>query len=157
MKRLPLACLALAGAVSALAARESGSAERYWPQWRGPSGNGVAHLANPPMRWSETENVRWKVAIPGKGYSTPIVWGDRIYLTTAIDTGTGAVTSGRPSDRRPPPIRADRPQRFTVLALDRDSGETVWRRVVREAMPPEGTHADGSWASNSPVTDGERL
>src|SRR5437016_13384241 len=58
-----------------------------WPQWRGPLATGVAPQANPPITWSETKNVRWKVALPGKGHSTPIVWGDRIYLTTAIPYG----------------------------------------------------------------------
>jgi len=157
MTRLPLACLALAAATTTVLAGEEIAAERNWPQWRGPLANGIAPSANPPIRWSEGENVRWKQAIPGRGHSTPIVWGDRVYLTTAVDTGSGTVSPKPSSGRRPPPVNAGGPQRFTVLALDRASGETVWQRVVREAMPPEGRHADGSWASNSPVTDGERL
>ncbi len=60
------------------------AAEGDWPQWRGPLGTGVAPEADPPVEWSETKNVRWKVALPGKGHSTPIVWGDRIFLTTAV-------------------------------------------------------------------------
>src|SRR5712691_1782948 len=58
-----------------------------WPQWRGPLGTGVAPNANPPVEWSETKHIRWKIALPGKGHSTPIVWGDRIFLTTAIPYG----------------------------------------------------------------------
>ena len=58
--------------------------ERDWLQWRGPLGTGVAPEADPPVEWSETKNVRWKVALPGKGHSTPIVWGDRIFLTTTV-------------------------------------------------------------------------
>ncbi|HEX9737129.1 MAG TPA: hypothetical protein VGG06_34635, partial [Thermoanaerobaculia bacterium] len=55
-----------------------------WPQWRGPEGTGVAPAADPPVRWSETENVRWKVPIPGRGHAAPIVWGERVYLLTAV-------------------------------------------------------------------------
>src|SRR6187551_1920012 len=61
--------------------------DRYWPQWRGPLANGVSRTANPPTEWSETKNVRWKVEIPGRGSSTPVVWGDRLYLLTAVPTG----------------------------------------------------------------------
>ena len=57
-----------------------------WPQWRGPDGTGVAPHSNPPVEWSEKENIRWKVAIPGKGHASPIVWGDRIFLLTTIET-----------------------------------------------------------------------
>src|SRR5438105_15766548 len=58
-----------------------------WPQWRGPQGTGVAAKAQPPVEWSETKNVRWKTALPGKGHSTPIVWGDHVFLTTAVPYG----------------------------------------------------------------------
>jgi hypothetical protein len=79
---LVMTCL-LAGA-----ARGSESdAQHSWPQWRGPLGTGVAPNAKPPIEWSETKNIRWKVALPGKGHSTPIVWGDSIFLTTAIPFG----------------------------------------------------------------------
>src|SRR5438093_13781325 len=81
---LILACL-LAGE----AGSERGGVEaRYaWPQWRGPLGTGVAPGAQPPIEWSETKHIRWKTAVPGKGHSTPIVWGERIFLTTAIPYG----------------------------------------------------------------------
>src|SRR5689334_6767104 len=62
-------------------------ADQNWPQWRGSRANGVAPAADPPTEWSETKNVKWKVKLPGEGNSSPIVWGDRIYLQTAIDTG----------------------------------------------------------------------
>ncbi len=58
-----------------------------WPQWRGPLGSGAAPHADPPVRWSEGENVRWKTRLPGLGHSTPIVWGERIFLTTAVAHG----------------------------------------------------------------------
>src|SRR3954452_24032034 len=63
------------------------SAANDWPQWRGPLGTGVAPKADPPVTWSEDKHIRWKTALPGKGHATPIVWGERIFLTTAIPYG----------------------------------------------------------------------
>src|SRR6266702_3830145 len=80
---LAIMCL-LVGAANA----DDGVEKRHaWPQWRGPLGTGVAPDAQPPIEWSETKHIRWKTALPGKGHSTPIVWGDRIFLTTAIPVG----------------------------------------------------------------------
>lgn len=118
-----------------------GNAAEYWPHWRGPLASGSAPSGDPPIRWSETENVRWKVAIPGRGKSTPVVWDDRIYLTTAVPAGTG-----NPA-----------PQAFVVLAVNRADGAIVWQRTVREAVPHEGTHQDGTFASGSVITDGNRV
>ena len=129
-----------------------GGADGNWPRWRGPEGTGVAPDATPPLQWSETQNVHWKVPIPGRGHSTPVIWGDRIYLTTAIAT---AETPADKIERKHQGIPADSFQEFTVMALDRDTGKEVWRRVARRAVPPSGTHPDGTWASGSPVTDGE--
>ena len=70
-------------------ASPSGSPERFWPQWRGPLMTGVAPLASPPVEWSETKNVRWKMELPGKGSATPVVWGDKIFVLTAVPTGEG--------------------------------------------------------------------
>jgi outer membrane protein assembly factor BamB len=134
--------------------------ERFWPQWRGPLMTGVAPQAKPPLDWSETRNVRWKVEIPGRGSATPVVWGDRIYVLTAVPTGkraaAPAAVSGD-SGRGPRGTPADSVQEFTALALDRRDGKVIWRRVVRQELPHEGTHATGSWASASAATDGELL
>ena len=67
-------------------AESSSNFEKYWPTWRGPNATGVAPEADPPMEWSENKNVRWKISIPGKGHSSPIVWGDHVFVTTAIET-----------------------------------------------------------------------
>ena len=64
----------------------SPAAERNWPQWRGPHATGISTTANPPTEWSETKNVRWKVEIPGRGSASPVVWGDRVYVLTAVPT-----------------------------------------------------------------------
>ena len=64
------------------------SADRYWPQWRGPLANGISRTANPPIEWGENKNVRWKVEIPGRGSASPVIWGDRVFVLTAIPAVT---------------------------------------------------------------------
>ena len=131
-----------------------------WGHWRGPSQTGVAAGAA-PVRWSDTSNVAWKVEIPGRGHSSPVIWGDRIFVTTAVPTGRNAEPSdaadrgGRRSDSG---AGAREEHRFDVLALDRATGKTLWRQTAVTAAPHEGYHATyGSFASNSPTTDGQRL
>ena len=127
---------------------------RYWPTWRGPGAIGISTTANPPLEWSETKNVRWKVEIPGRGHSSPIVWGDRVYLTTAVPIGVTGDAQHAPRGT----LAQRGMHKFVVMALDRKTGKTVWERVVREAEPHERSHADnGTWASSSPFTDGQRL
>ncbi|HKV09672.1 MAG TPA: PQQ-binding-like beta-propeller repeat protein [Thermoanaerobaculia bacterium] len=141
------------------AALAASDLERHWPQWRGPHGNGVAPQGDPPTTWSETANVRYKVEIPGRGHASPVVWGDRIYLLTAIDAEPPAAAkpdAGAPSFRERG-ASPDHDLRFVVLALDRATGKTVWESTVLKARPHEGTHTDGTWASASAITDGERV
>jgi hypothetical protein len=134
------------------------NSEKYWPQWRGPLATGVAPNANPPLEWSEEKNIRWKIEIPGKGSSSPIVWGDRVYVTTAIPAGKSAApTSPESGDSRRRGIAATDVLQFVLLAISRRDGKIVWQRTAIEALPHEGTHPDGTWASTSPVTDGEHL
>lgn len=138
--------------------RAQAPGQSNWPQWRGPSGNGVA-TGTPPAKWSDTANVAWKVEIPGRGYSTPVAWGDRLYLTTAIPTGKGA-TAQEPDGGRGAGGGAGGGQehQFVVMALDRLTGKTIWRRTATIATPHEGYHrVYGSFASNSPATDGKRV
>lgn len=140
-----------AGLLSPAAAAET--ADRYWPQWRGPDANGVAPHAEPPLRWGEGSNLRYKVEIPGSGLASPVVWADRIYLLTAVDAGDAGAEAGEAGRG----VSPDRELRFVVLALDRATGETVWERTAVRARPHEGTHPDGSWAAASAITDGERV
>ncbi len=130
-----------ATAQSAAAARTGQGG--FWPQWRGPDGSGVSPTANPPTEWSETRNVRWKIDLPGRGSSTPVIWGDRVYVSTAVPVGgTGA--------------RAQ--HRFLVMAVNRRDGKIAWERTTREEAPHEGTHQDfGTMASASAVTDGQHV
>jgi outer membrane protein assembly factor BamB len=109
-------------------------ASRYWPRWRGPSGQGLVAGTGYPDRWSDTENVVWKVPVPGRGNSSPIIWGDRIFLTTAHDGGT----------------------RLSLLSFRRSDGKLLWETPI----PQEGiehVHAKNGHASATPVTDGERV
>ncbi|MGD2111136.1 MAG: PQQ-binding-like beta-propeller repeat protein [Phycisphaerae bacterium] len=141
-----------------------------WSQWRGPMMTGVAPHGDPPVEWGESKNVRWKVAVPGHGHATPIVWEDRIYIQTAIKTDREVETAGtgqppdEPRDRRGrggpgrmPIATPTHVHRFVLLALDRRTGKTLWQKTLREELPHEGGHQDASQASNSPVTDGRRL
>ena len=144
------------------AAAQSSDAERFWGQWRGPDATGVAQFGNPPTEWSETRNIRWKVEIPGRGSASPIVWEDKVFLLTAVPHGDPVApeasqppSGGRGRGRRP---RAIQMHRFTVLALDRQSGDVVWERVARDTVPHEGhQEPNGTYASGSAVTDGEYL
>ena len=129
-----------------------------WGQWRGPLASGVAPRAAPPLTWSEGKNVLWKRELPGKGHSTPVVWGDRIFVTTAVPHGEPLpVETDHESHGAHDNVPSTRAQRFVVLALARQSGEILWERTVRDARPQESTHATGSWASASAATDGQVL
>ena len=135
----------------------SGEAVRYWPQWRGPLGTGAAPEADPPVHWDESRNLLWKRALPGLGHSTPIVWGDRIYVTAAVPVGEalGPIHDDAPGSHGNLPVTHR--HRFVVLALDRGSGDVIWERTVRTSLPHEGGHYTSSLASASPLTDGQRV
>jgi outer membrane protein assembly factor BamB len=143
---LAAAVVAGVGWTAGPAAQPSSPAARYWGQWRGPSATGVSTTATPPVEWSETRNVRWKIAIPGRGSASPVVWGDRVYLLTAI-AGDGGYAA-----------RAGVPHKFVVMAIDRKTGKVVWEQVAREEAPHENAHNEnGTFASSSAITDGEHV
>lgn len=151
MKPLLTICIALALAASAAPAPDS---EQFWGQWRGPYATGVSRTADPPVEWSETKNIRWKVEIPGRGSGSPVVWGNRIFILTAVPAGATGPDTHKPLGGVQPRV----PHRFMVLALDRTTGKVLWQRTAREATPYEATHQDnGTWASSSAITDGERV
>lgn len=178
-----------------------------WGHWRGPEASGVASHGQPPVEWSEDKNVRWKTVVPGHGLSTPIVWGDLVYLQTAVPVNPekadesaeqsrprrdgegrregrdrrreGRGEDGNDAERGP---RGDRrggphgegrrgpgrwngmrraaptdPYKFNIMAFDRKTGKQVWEHTLRQEVPHEGNHRDGSLAPASPVTDGKHL
>ena len=131
-----------------------------WHQWRGPDSTGVSHAGKPPIQWSETENVKWKVAVDGNGGSSPIVWDDKVFLLTAINTGKVDPTLPKPEDQPKRVFGITHPNttyQFVVLCLDRNSGKEIWRQTATEKVPHEGHHGDNDFASASPTTDGKRL
>ena len=132
-------------------------AGKFWPQWRGPLGTGVAPDADPPVHWGEDTNIRWKTPLPGHGHSTPIVWGDRIYLTAAVPYGDAVTPAPDLAPGAHDNLPVTRRRRFVVLAVDRSDGKILWQRSVHDELPHEGGHVTGSLASNSPVTDGEHV
>ena len=133
-----------------------------WPRWRGPYDNGVAN-GNAPVEFSDTKNVAWKVPIAGRGFSSPVLWGDRIFLTTAIPLADPAPSTPQPGagGRRGGPGGGSGmgiEHKFVVMCLSRKDGHVIWERTARSATPHEGYHFRyGSFASNSPVTDGKRV
>ena len=154
--------IALGTVVSANVSAES--SDQNWPQWRGPAANGVAPGSDPPASWSEDQNIAWKVELPGRGSSTPVIWGDRLYLTTTLAQGKEpepppepAAEPGQRRRRRPRALKPTQEHQYLVLAIDRNSGKTVWQTVVRQSVPHDGTHPFGNFATGSPVTDGQHL
>lgn len=135
--------------------------ELNWTQWRGPYETGVAPAGNPPLEWSETKNIKWKAEIPGIGHATPIILGDQIILLTAIQTdkrgNKGASAEDPDQADWMNPKSSDFIHKFAVISVDRTSGKIQWQTVAREEVPFSGTHEFGSWASNSPVTDGQHI
>jgi outer membrane protein assembly factor BamB len=139
------------------------SAGDYWPTWRGPDATGAASKGNPPVTWSETQNIKWKVKVPGKGSSSPVIWGDRIFFQTAIRTDRKGTISAEEMERR-----ENRPvfegvqvprniYKFDLVCLDRNTGRILWQKTAREEMPHEGHHPSHGFASYSPVTDGAHV
>ena len=136
--------------------------QHNWHQWRGPDATGVAPLGDPPVEWDEETNIKWKVAIPGEGSSTPIVWGNQVFVLTAVKTDREQEAPAQSADEPPGgnPFRIQPPKhvhQFIVLCLDRRSGEVIWQHTATEQVPHEGAHRDHGFASGSPTTDGKRL
>lgn len=146
-----------------------------WHQFRGPDGNGVSETAKPPIQWTDSsDNLKWKVEIPGKGSSSPIVWGDKIFVMTAVDTERNAdgkkvpmpkaaPQGGRPRSggrsrggfgRGKPPTTV---HEFWVMCLNRNDGSTFWKTRVNSAIPHESKHRTNTYCSGSPVTDGSHV
>jgi outer membrane protein assembly factor BamB len=143
----PPLCLALSLMWTGIAAAD-------WRQWRGPLATGVSPDADPPIEWSETKNIRWKIALPGKGHSSPITSGDRVYVMAAAPVGEAQkpVFDSAPGVHDSIPVTHR--HSYFVMALNAADGRTLWKTTVREEWPHEGGHSTGSPASNSPVTDG---
>lgn len=143
-------CWALCGTFDAVA-------QANWPQFRGAESRGIGTSDRLPLVWGTDTNVAWRAEVPGRGWSSPIVWGKRVFLTTAVSEGEleapkkGLYFGG---DRPNPPKQR---QRWMALCLDRDSGKTLWSTELHGAVPTTPIHLKNSYASETPVTDGKHL
>lgn len=143
-----------------LQAQSADEAKNNWHQWRGPDATGVSRTATPPIQWSENKNIQWKVPIEGNGSSNPIIWNNKVFILTAINTGEVDPSLPKPEDQPKRVFGITHPNtsfEFVVLCLDRETGKQLWRKVATKMIPHEGHHGDNDFASASPMTDGERL
>jgi len=158
--RIVGAYLIAAAAVLSILPASGASASTNWPSWRGPDGTGANPEASPPTTWSETENIKWKIALPGTGQSTPIVWEDRIFVLTARpETEAAAETSGA-EEARGRRMSTGSPKGdylFEVVCVNREDGKTLWQKVAIKEKPEEGHHPTATFAPYSAVTDGKHL
>ena len=161
MKRTTLPAIFL-GLIALVSGGTGGAGnESNWPQWRGPGGSGISHEANLPEEWTPTKNVQWKTPLPGRGHSSPIIWGNRIFLTAEIEgeviPEAKAVTHIRRGQvyAHPDAVAGNRRHTLKVLCLDRDSGKILWERIAYEGRVHDDRHRKGSYASSTPVTDGK--
>lgn len=172
-------CIYLVASLARGADDASSEAPANWPKWRGPLATGVAPLGKPPLNWDESTNIKWKVKIPGEGDASPIVWNDKIFVVTAVQTLRKGEPEPAPEDTAPDAKHDSTAKKssgksglsirgygitkptnyyqFIVMCLDRQTGKTLWQDVAIEAVPHEGHHPDGSFASASPSTDGRQL
>jgi hypothetical protein len=150
-------CRFTLGLVTALLATAGASGQTNWPQFRGSQSLGISDVPGLPDTWSTTQNVVWKTDIPGRGWSSPIVWGDRIFLTSVVNEGTstppkkGLYFGG---DQHTPPKS---PHRWMVYCIDFKTGKILWEKMAHKGVPESTIHIKNSYASETPVTDGRRV
>ena len=142
---------------AARATETAAESDRYWPQWRGPLMTGEAPHGDPPVRWDEKTNIRWKTPLPGLGHATPVVWGDRIFVLTAVPADGSESNRQDLIGRIKGALNTRNMYRYEVLAINRSDGSLLWIRTARVEAPHDSRHEDASWASCSPVTDGEHI
>lgn len=167
-------------AVTIITVKAGASTSDDWPGFRGPKANGVASSASAPTTWSKTDNVRWSVDVPGRGWSSPIIWKNVVYLTSAIGTkpfkqpSPGLYGNDYIAELRAkgvPPAEVSRlvrerdnevPEesdeiRYMLYAFDASTGKLLWEREAHKGLPIGGRHRKNTYASETPFTDGERL
>jgi|GEM_PF-1396994 len=138
MKRILVFILFLFVFSGLVRAEKPGDNEKYWPQWRGPYATGVSPYGNPPVEWGETKNVKWKIEIPGKGHATPIIWGNQVFISTAVDTGKEGKPKGKDEGQEQThswmqPTTTNNIHKFIVLSIDRKTGKILWQRTLMKS------------------------
>ncbi len=164
MKRISTLLLsAIATGLLALGGFTGAAPNTNWSGWRGPEGTGISAETNLPSEWSATKNLKWKTAIPGRGHSSPIVWGDCVFLTTDVE---GEVVPGAKAIPHklegqdflhPDSVGADRKHVFKVLCLDRATGKVLWDQTAYEGTVYDNRHRKGSYAAPTMATDGQMV
>ena len=166
MDRMKLLLLIVLLANMLVAQTENNAYFSNWPMWRGPAKTGEAFFVKPPVEWSESSNIKWKIQIPEKGLSTPIVWEDQIFITSAVSLDADTLQKliqehmeGYPQwqTKTQYSSTAKHLQQFILFSFSKDTGDILWFKIVNTKVPHEGTHADGSYASSSCTTDGKNL
>jgi outer membrane protein assembly factor BamB len=134
-----------------------------WPQWRGPESSGISPEKNVPTEWSATKNIEWKTPLPGRGHSSPVIWGNKIFLTTSLE-GPVITDAKAPTHflrgkefLHPDSVGADRSYTLKVLALDARTGKMLWERTAYEGRVYDHRHKKNTYASPTPATDGRYL
>jgi outer membrane protein assembly factor BamB len=153
-----------AGVCALSMALSCGGNPASWPQWRGPASQGISQELNLPIEWSETKNVLWKTPITGQGFSQPIIWGNRVFLTTAIEGGPAPEDHkvvvhmmGDKEFKHPDWIGSDKLHTFKVLSLDGDTGQILWEQTAYEGTVYDHRSRRGPYAGPTPVTDGKHV
>ncbi|MGH9721228.1 MAG: PQQ-binding-like beta-propeller repeat protein, partial [Bryobacteraceae bacterium] len=117
------------------------AADGDWPRWRGPGDDGMAR-GDAPLKWSDTERIAWKAPVPGRGFSSPVVWGDRIFVTTAAPAADApAKPASTPAPGPPGRSGGLVEHKFLLLAYDRKTGKLLWEQAPKTATPHQGHHA----------------
>jgi len=154
-----MASVMIAG-TSAMAG-SSPTAGANWPQWRGPGSQGISNEKGLPTEWSGTKNVQWKTPIPGSGHSSPIIWDNKIFLTSSIE---GPVVPGHAAPKHmigndefkhPDWVGSDHSYTFKVICIDADKGKILWEKIPYDGPVFDHRHRRNTYASPTPVTDGE--
>lgn len=159
-----LLALILASGFAVQDARSSGATvETNWPQWRGPGGAGISEETGFPTEWSPASNIKWSTEIEGRGHSSPVVWGDRIFLTTSLK---GELVPGRkapvhldfnnqPGYMHPDAVDVEYRHTMKVLAVDANTGKVLWNQPAFEGLMEDDHHRKNTYASSTVATDGE--
>jgi outer membrane protein assembly factor BamB len=158
-----LRILLIIALISSLAWLSTAVGATNWPQWRGPGGMGISTEKNLPVEWSATKNIKWKTPIAGRAHSSPVVWGNKLFLTTAIEgpvvPGAKAVKhmDGDKEFLHPDSIGADRKHTFKVICLNASNGKVLWEQTAFEGAPYDNRHRKSSFAASTPATDGKMV
>jgi outer membrane protein assembly factor BamB len=158
--------LVVAALALALFRTQAAGVDSNWAQWRGPDGLGISPGTSYPEEWSPDKNIAWKTAVPGRGHSSPVVWGDRIFLTTSIEGGPAPAGHKAPDHLtfdlepgylHPDSVGVDHLYTLKVLAFDARSGKPLWDRTVYDGVMYDNRHRKNTYASSTVATDGKAL